>query len=295
MDTAMQAKSSVVDGRLRSSLKKRFARLYRLWVLFRRVVAALFRGRVCESWDCIAEYLFGYEIVFDDQKAVCQAVGSALALTGATEYYLLDVGASYGWFVSAMSRAIRIAGATCYEPLPDAWPAPKLGRLAADRCRFRYVAVGSKIGDIEIFRANHPGLSSVLSLSQDYQYEFSEFPVIEAIEKRTVPQVTLDDDFDPSVSNGLPILLKIDTQGSELDVLEGARKLLKPEIVAVVTLELMVKTKYQYQSTIEQVVSFLGDLGYEIFDIQKGYMERTRQTTEYDFTFCHRQFLQGPR
>jgi hypothetical protein len=111
------------------------------------------------------------------------------------------------------------------------------------------------------------------------------------IESRTVELVTLDHDFAAADANGELIVLKIDTQGYELEVLKGATSLLRSDRVAVVVLELMVKEKYDGQGSIDEVIRFLRDLGYEIYDIARGCREVTGQVSEYDFVFCHNKYL----
>jgi len=263
--------------------KRRFPRMYRFWLLVRVVLRQSAAAEFRRAWKSVREYVMGaeYEVVY-------RAARSAFARTRAARAYVIDVGASTGVFVGTLSRFIPLAGATCYEPLPDTWPARRADLI---NVRFRDVAVGSRPGTVEISRANHPGLSSVLKLSSSYKYQFDGFDEIRMIESRTVELVTLDHDFAAADANGELIVLKIDTQGYELEVLKGATSLLRSDRVAVVVLELMVKEKYDGQGSIDEVIRFLRDLGYEIYDIARGCREVTGQVSEYDFVFCHNKYL----
>jgi hypothetical protein len=61
-------------------------------------------------------------------------------------------------------------------------------------------------------------------------------------------------------------LLKIDTQGSELDVLIGAGELLR-EFVAV-EIELPLSAFYKGSATIDSIIGFLGENGFQPLTLQ---------------------------
>jgi FkbM family methyltransferase len=66
-----------------------------------------------------------------------------------------------------------------------------------------------------------------------------------------------------------PILLKVDTQGSELDVVRGATGVL--DRIEVIVLEVSLFNFGQAQPEMVEVVNFLSDLGYVPYDMFDGY------------------------
>lgn len=62
-------------------------------------------------------------------------------------------------------------------------------------------------------------------------------------------------------------ILKIDTQGYECQVLEGAGTMLSPATIGVVYLEVLFVPLYQHQSSFQDVHGFLVGRGYKLYDL----------------------------
>ncbi|MBI5004020.1 FkbM family methyltransferase [Candidatus Kaiserbacteria bacterium] len=84
-----------------------------------------------------------------------------------------------------------------------------------------------------------------------------------------VPVKTLDSIVQPEIDSGASFLLKIDVEGAEMDVLRGATETLK-KCVAVVT-ELSVSRKYEGGAELGDVVSYLRDQGFSVYDLCSGF------------------------
>jgi len=82
-----------------------------------------------------------------------------------------------------------------------------------------------------------------------------------AIEETRVTTTTLDSALsDDELQDLGPGLLKVDTQGNELDVLRGAKSVLKH--IASCLVEHMFADPYERDYTFEDVVDFMRDCGY---------------------------------
>ena len=73
----------------------------------------------------------------------------------------------------------------------------------------------------------------------------------------------------PEIDSGASFLLKIDVEGAEMDVLRGATEALK-HCVAVVT-ELSVSRKYEGGAELGDVISYLRDQGFSVYDLCSGF------------------------
>jgi FkbM family methyltransferase len=236
------------------------------------------------AWLTLKAIFTGLRPIKTGSGTVFASIRKAIEYGNVGPIHLIDVGASDGWFTDGISREINIASVTCYEPLPDTWPTPTLGK-ATNKCVFRHLCVGNAVGKVIILQSNHSGLSSVLGFHNKYQYKFGGIDKIETIEKREVDMVTLDSDTHHHLSN--KIVLKIDTQGYEMEVLKGAANLLSSGKVLIIVLELMLKLKYESQTKFEEIFPFLSSFGFEVYDIQKGYIEPSGQVSELDIVLCH--------
>lgn len=246
----------------------------------------LLRGDVHWAREYFGNGFREHQLLSPIEFAYFQNLGTAARRASKT-LSLVDVGASDGFFTAGLARFYKPKRAICYEPLPEGWPSPDPSRLGFP-VEFRRAAVGASRGEIELHRYKCTGLASTLPLVSGYQYAFDT----SLQETVTRPVVSLTEDLHPQLDDLAPFMLKIDTQGYELEVLKGALSLLTPAVVPVITLEAMARTKYDGQAKLHELIAFLGDRGYQVFDISRGYREpATGQHSEYDLTFCHQDLL----
>lgn len=127
---------------------------------------------------------------------------------------LLDVGAHLGGFARAMQAAAPGCVATLVEPNPHCHAA-----LAATGCELHRVAASDTGGEATLNLTREWLQSTGASLYR----ENTEFFRDEVLEQASVPRARLDDLF----PNRRFDFIKIDTQGSEMDVLRGAAGLVR--------------------------------------------------------------------
>ena len=138
---------------------------------------------------------------------------------------VLDVGANIGQTYDALRENGFTGKVISFEPIPDihaglverAKSDPKW--IVAPRC-----AVGSADGEVllNVYPASY--MSSVLPLTSDM---LDAHPRLREVEKVPTPSVRLDDIYDEYCSRDDKVFLKIDTQGFERMVLDGAVETLK--------------------------------------------------------------------
>ena len=206
-------------------------------------------------------------------------VAALLGHVGATT--VLDVGANIGQYASAL-RASGYRGAivSC-EPLSDAFA--HLERRAArdNMWDVRRTAVGSEIGTAEINVSANSFSSSLLEMTDAHT---SAAPGSEAIAAETVPLTTVGElarelDLDPNRT-----LLKIDTQGYEAPVLDGAGPLVGK--LAAISLELSFVPLYAGQQLFDDLVGRLRGSGYVLYAIEGGFGDkRTGRMLQCDGLF----------
>ncbi len=175
---------------------------------------------------------------------------------------VLDVGAHLGEYVRLLRHDVGYAGPIIsFEPvtrnyrlLSAAWDTDPQWR------GFRF-ALGDtdRTEKINIYRASN--LSSFLHSSQ---YGRERFPDMNDPPEREVVEVRrLDGLFDSlGLSDPPRILLKIDTQGTDTQVLAGARKTL--EYVVSLQTEVPAQRIYEGMPTLWQALRTVLDLGFEI-------------------------------
>jgi FkbM family methyltransferase len=173
---------------------------------------------------------------------------------------LLDIGANIGSFALPLAKAHPEIEVHAYEPNPSALE--RLQRnISINRVENVFVknlAAGRQTGELEFwaFANGDLGLSSFLS------------PMQRGSRRITVKMIRLEDLY----PEGKRVcLIKIDTQGYELEVLEGARGIIKrnhPPILLEHEDDLFAAKSDAKKIKMNLKVFFL-DLGYEVFYLTK--------------------------
>lgn len=138
---------------------------------------------------------------------------------------VLDVGANTGQFAESLVDFGYNNQIVSFEPAEDPYKAliRRSGRYkqwtVADRC-----AIGNMEGTIDINVSESTDFSSIKAIKQDFVEKES---VAKTVKKETVPIHTLDQLKGTYFDDTDRIFLKIDTQGYEQEVIEGASELMK--------------------------------------------------------------------
>ncbi len=194
---------------------------------------------------------------------------SILDLTGAT--IVLDVGANLGQFGDLLFRGGFKGTLISFEAIPDVHSRlvqhakSQRGSWLVAPC----AALGSQRGRVEINIAGNSVSSSLLPMTRAHQ---DAEPRSKYFEKRLIDMVTLDE-LAPSVTPAAGnILLKVDTQGYEMEVLKGARSILGRTVA--LQLELSLTPLYEGAPTLVEMISFMKSQGYELFSLIPGFRDK---------------------
>jgi FkbM family methyltransferase len=164
---------------------------------------------------------------------------------------VLDVGANSGQFASAVRCVLPDAQIYSFEPIPEIHD--KLLKRLQPFGRFKSfcVALGNQTREANFWRCEFSKSSSLLPMSQAHQ---DAFPWTS---RNTVTKVQLDklDNHLGLIELNPGVLLKLDVQGYELGVLEGAREILRR--VQYVQVETSFAPLYEGQSSFADVYRLL--------------------------------------
>jgi FkbM family methyltransferase len=195
---------------------------------------------------------------------------------------VFDVGANVGQFArNAREEGYRNT-IVSFEPLSDAhglliqsaggderW-------IVHERC-----ALGAAPGEANMNVAQNSFSSSLLPMLATHSDAAPESVYIGHDLTRVI---TLDSVFDHYGVGSDRVFLKIDTQGYEKQVLDGARASL-PRIMAV-QLELSVVPLYESQSLYRHFFAFFEEAGFTLWSLSPGFTDRrTGQLLQFDAVF----------
>ena len=185
---------------------------------------------------------------------------------------VLDVGANTGQFGDMLFREGFLGTVISFEALPDvhAILRQRAKRIAPTNWRVAScVALGSANGTLEMNIAGNSVSSSILPMMTAHEdaAPLSRYVRKEVVQVRRLDEIAMD--YLPC--DGC-ILIKIDTQGYELEVLKGATQLLGRTVA--LQLELSLVKLYAGAPSFVEAVSFANSLGYELFGIVPGFRDK---------------------
>ncbi|MBL8340920.1 MAG: FkbM family methyltransferase [Rubrivivax sp.] len=182
---------------------------------------------------------------------------------------VIDVGANDGGYGSLLRSGGYEGTILSFEPLQEAHSRLS-ARAAADErwCIHERCALGAAAGEVEIHVAGNSASSSILPMHETHEKAAPESKYV-GVEKVRV--LRLDDVRHEALERGERFLLKIDTQGYEMPVLEGAERLL-PRIGGI-QLELSVTPLYEGQVLYPEMIAWVRARGFELWNLIPGFID----------------------
>jgi FkbM family methyltransferase len=193
---------------------------------------------------------------------------------------VIDVGAHHGQFALFALRAFPHAHVWCVEPLPCARSRLEAVLGGHPRVRILPCAAGSRDGRLKLHVARATDLSSALPAARDRRRIVAGLDEVAQVDVEAVrlDKVIASDLLEP------PSLLKVDAQGYELEVLEGA------EGVLYHFDELLVECSfvglYQAQPLVADVICYLHARSFDLVGVFGLVRDRSGRCVEADLLFA---------
>ena len=173
---------------------------------------------------------------------------------------VLDVGANDGGFGTAVRGLAYTGRIISFEPLQAPYEALSRKAFADGNWVALQYAVGDSRGDIEINVSGNDGLSSSVLPILDTHVDVA--PKSRYIGTQKATQVRLDDMVSELGGSGLRrAFLKVDVQGYEMAVLDGAAGLLRDGVIIGLQLELSLVPLYEGAMTYREGLDWADSLG----------------------------------
>lgn len=172
---------------------------------------------------------------------------------------VLDVGANTGQYASRMRAAGYRGRMVSFEPLPDAYADLERNSKPDPQWECRGVGLGDTSTDLTLNIAGNSQSSSFLPMLTRHS---TARPQSAYLGTATVPCITLDSLRSDLLGTNDRAWLKLDVQGFEMQVLDGARASLP--YVQVLECELSLVPLYDHQTLFVDMVKHIQSLGFDI-------------------------------
>jgi FkbM family methyltransferase len=197
---------------------------------------------------------------------------------------VFDIGANKGQYALELRRSGYLGKIISFEPLPH--PHRDLVENAKSDPQWvihERVALGASKGSSVINISGNSLSSSLLPMLQSHSSAAPESVYIGAAD---VDIITLDSVFEVYAEGCLRPSLKIDAQGFEHQVLEGATNSLNR--IACILIELSTVPLYENQKTYDWFTNYFNSCGYQLWWLKPGFSDpKTGQTLQFDACFVN--------
>lgn len=171
---------------------------------------------------------------------------------------ILDIGANEGQFARVARRLWPDAHIHSFEPLPDVHALLAEGFSGDRQVTAHNLGLGERAGVMRMHRSAFSPSSSLLPMAELHRSEWPQSVDFTEVDVR----IERLDDWASSmgIEQRLPVLVKIDVQGFELEVIGGGRDTIRA--AAFIVLEVSFHELYQGQALFGEIHERMKELGF---------------------------------
>ncbi|MFY7670608.1 FkbM family methyltransferase [Tenacibaculum sp. MEBiC06402] len=194
---------------------------------------------------------------------------------------ILDVGANAGQYAQENFKLGFKGHIISFEPLKNVYQELEKKVIKSRNWNSFNYALGDENKEIEINVSENTFSSSILEILPSH---VESAPNSKFIKKEDIIVKKLDDIYEDLVEEKEVVLLKIDVQGFEKQVLEGAIESLKK--IKGIQVEMSVEELYQGEMIFSEMISYLNEKGFSLHSLENGfYNENTGKLLQVDGIF----------
>lgn len=213
-------------------------------------------------------------------------------INGERELIFIDVGANTGQTIDLVRKDFKNAKIYSFEPTPELVKELEVkykndtGVIISDK------ALADFEGEAKFYVSPYSPTNSMLVPDIDLYMEIHSDRAddLKKLKEITVPVTTLNNWYNKNNFKELIDVLKIDTQGTELQVLKGAEELLKDKI-KIIILEVQFVNFYKGSPPYYKIFEFLYDHEYNLLDFFNNMRLNNLEIIESDLVFLKREFF----
>lgn len=179
---------------------------------------------------------------------------------------LFDIGANTGQYAKLMKELGYNKRIISFEPLKRAFEDLKKAALKDNNWIVNNYAIGNEDGKSVI---NIAGNSFSSSISNMLPMHLESAPESKYIAQQEIEIKKLDSIFNSFTNKEDRVMLKIDTQGYEKNVIDGAIASLSR--IMIVQLEMSIVPLYENEMVFIEMIKYLDNKGFLLFSLENGF------------------------
>ena len=197
---------------------------------------------------------------------------------------ILDIGANTGQYGSHMRKMGFTKKIISFEPMLGAFKELEKKATKDKNWSAKHYALGNEDGSSVINISGNSYSSSILEMLPTHE---ESAPSSKYVAQEEIVIRKLDTVFHDLCSKEANVMLKIDTQGFEKSVLDGAEAIL--DMVSVIELEMSLVPLYESNTLYLELIHYLEERGFELHAIDHVFSNaKTGQLLQVDGTFVRK-------
>ena len=181
---------------------------------------------------------------------------------------IFDIGAYIGDTIKQFRSSFPESYIHAFEPFDESFSILKNRFQNREKLLLNNIALGdSPLSGTKMYITQNKGSSSLLQPIKDANQFWEGNPLL--TQKEVEVDVTTIDSYCQKQNIKSIDILKIDVQGNEINVLKGAKQMLKEKRIKLIFTEISIAHNYKEQSEIEEIIKLLRENKYKIFNFFK--------------------------
>jgi FkbM family methyltransferase len=204
-----------------------------------------------------------------------------------TNPVIIDVGANEGQSIKRFNLIFDNCIVHSFEPITKCFD-QMVKDFPGERFIKNNYALSDKNTNKKFFINKYSYTSSFNRINKNYGYTHEKDKIKNSIKVKTI---TLDAYIDFNKIKKIDIL-KIDTQGHELNVLKGLKKSLKKNMINFIEVEIILCDYYINKIKLYDIDHIMNKNNYELFDLQGLNYSKKNQIEWFDMLYINKKFSQ---
>jgi len=221
-----------------------------------------------------------------EQETAFEAQARLLKQSGNEPFTIFDVGAFIGTVALKYRDLFPDSIIFCFEPFLESYHQLQVNIANHPNIKAIPKALGAYNERTKIYANNQASTNSLLA-SDERSSEIWGKGLLETQKKADIDMITLDHFI---TQNNIPQIdvLKLDVQGAEFLVLQGAEKALKAGKINIIYTEIITLPTYENQKSLGENIQMFLDYGFELFSFYNYDRSSTGQVRQMDAIFVRK-------
>lgn len=236
---------------------------------------------------CAVFYHLGYRVLKHNSNSQ-NAFKTQKYLLGSSAITIFEVGAHFGETVMIYNKLFNKPAIYSFEPFLPSFEKLEKNVEMLSNVKAYNVALSNFTGEIDFHVNRSSATNSILPTSKDSVKNWGE-NLLDTVEIIKINSITIDE-FVEKNSIEIIDILKIDTQGTEYEVIQGASKTIEQNKIKLVYLEIIVISTYKKQRYPDEILFLLRSKGFHLFNQYNYTYSDEGELQQFDAIFAHESF-----